>query len=104
MRLVRISRSGRTIVPNGFHRATLFGLFSELLFLRSLRLVKHDAIAIVFITSEYRGRCLAAQVAINAVGIHIPRAWRILRQAAVFVGHITSRFLFGLKPPPLAEA
>jgi hypothetical protein len=66
--------------------------------------VKHDAITVVFITSENGGRGLAAQVAINAIGIHIPRAWRILRQAAVFVGHITSLFLFGLISPRLAEA
>jgi hypothetical protein len=60
---------------------------SELLLLLGLRLVKHYAVAIVLVSSKNTWGSFPAKVAINTVGIHIPRPRNILWQTAVFIGH-----------------
>jgi len=86
-------RRRRAIIADGFDGATVPGFFGESQFLVCFRLVKHNAVPALIITTKYRGRGLATQIAIDAIGIHVPTTGHVLWKSIFVVSHITF-FLF----------
>lgn len=66
------------IATNGLHRAAGEGVFAEAALFVRFRLLVEVGVATVIIALEVGGRCLAAEVAVNALVIDIVRAGNVL--------------------------
>jgi len=61
----------RAIVANGLDGTSLHGFLAEGLLVRRRRLFEDEAVAAVFIAREIVRRSLAAQIAIDALVVHV---------------------------------
>src|SRR4051812_29185817 len=75
------------ITANGFHRAPCHSFVAELRFVVVLRLFENVAVAAVIRACEVRGRCLTAQVTVDALVVHVEFAGYVLRILVCSVCH-----------------
>jgi hypothetical protein len=84
------------IVADCFHRASLLGFLAKRFLLGSGGLLENVGIPAVVVASKVRGRGFAAQVAINALIVHVIFSGRILGVSVCNISHtIKSRMIYG---------
>jgi hypothetical protein len=78
------------VAADSFHRAACEGFFGQLALVVGFRLFEDVGVAAVIVTLEV-GRCgLAAQVAVNALVVHVVGTRGVLRIFVFCVSHVES--------------
>ncbi len=83
-----IEGESRAVLAYGFDGTAFHGLDALSGFFGRGRLFEDVRITSIFLTLKIFGRALAAQVAIDALLIHVKRACDIFRMFVVFVRHV----------------
>jgi hypothetical protein len=77
-----------TVATNGFDRASGESFFAERTLVIRLGLLVNVGVAAVIVALEVGWRGLAAQVTVNALIIHVVRAYDVLGVFVCGVGHL----------------
>jgi hypothetical protein len=81
------SKCGLAVVANGFHWTAFFGFLAAAFFLGGLGLFAHNGITAVFVAAEIIGGGFAAQVAVNALGVHEIFSGHVLWVSICWISH-----------------
>jgi hypothetical protein len=86
-RLSSCARPFFAIVPDGFHRAPFHCLLAESFLLSVRGLFVHVGMTLLVVRGEVTGRCFTAQIAIDALIIHVKPPGNVLRKLVCEVCH-----------------
>jgi len=76
-----------TVVANGFHGAPFLGLLAALLLLRSFGLFKYERVAAVIVALEIVRCGFPAEIAVNALIVHVIAAWDVIGISVYCISH-----------------
>ena len=80
-------RNLRAVADNGLDRATFHRLFAERFFLRRFRLLVYVRMSTIVVTTEVRGRCFTAKIAVYALVVDVELSFDIFGIFICGVGH-----------------
>src|SRR3989338_2458619 len=83
-------RVSGSVASDGFDGAAFLSFLAQSFFVRRLRLLFHERIAAALISVKIARCRLPAQVAVDALRVHVERAGRIVR---IFIGFICHSLL-----------
>jgi hypothetical protein len=82
---------GLAVVANGFNRAAFFGFLATSFFVRIFRLFEDEGVTAVVVAFEIIRSGFAAEIAVNALIVHVVFASNVFR---IFVCYISHKFAF----------
>jgi hypothetical protein len=90
----RRKASSLVIIANSLDRTTFLRFLALGFFFGRLGLAFHKGITSVRIAVKIGGRCLAAQIAINALRVHVKFSGHIILKFVSYVSHVSLLFTF----------
>ena len=76
------------VATDGFDRATCQSFFSQSALIVAFRLLENERMTTVVITLEVRWSCFAAEIAVDALIVHVVGTGDVLRIFVCSVGHV----------------